>query len=110
MGTFLDFLISSVGAAAKQGSGHLAPPAAVLWPDGDREWESVVPLLRVELPVLTLGDYDPTTLTGPAIWIRCMLPRSLPEAADWPRTLCQLSTCGLQPLRACEPSKSVPTN
>jgi len=32
---------------------------------------------------ITLGAYDPTTRTGPAICLRCMLARTLPDA-DWP--------------------------
>jgi hypothetical protein len=40
--------------------------------------------LREALPhFLTLGPYDPATKTGPAIWLRCMVARTLPEAT-WP--------------------------
>jgi hypothetical protein len=35
--------------------------------------------LRDELPLLTLGPYDPGTRTGPAIWLRCALAGTLPE-------------------------------
>jgi len=32
---------------------------------------------------LTLGDYKPDANTGPAIWLKCMLARTLDDA-DWP--------------------------
>lgn len=48
------------------------PPACILWPDHDRQWEAVIPRLRGELPeLLVLGDYAPEKRTGPAIWLRC---------------------------------------
>lgn len=81
--TFLDELVSALKKAATYNGNDMVAPAAVLWPDRSREWEAVVPELRRHLPVLTLGDYDPENLTGPAIWIRCMIGRTLPQA-DWP--------------------------
>jgi len=63
----------------------------VLWPDNERQWEPVLPVLRERLPhLLTLGPYAANCKTGPAIWLRCMIGRSstaplLPEA-DWPET------------------------
>ena len=44
-----------------------------------------MPRLRAALPLLTLGPYDPPAQTGPAIWLRCMIARTLIEA-DWPET------------------------
>ena len=35
--------------------------------------------LRGELPLLTLGPYAPEALTGPAIWLRCVVAGTLPE-------------------------------
>jgi len=29
--------------------------------------------------LLTLGDYNPEEKTGPAIWLRCVIERMLPE-------------------------------
>lgn len=51
----------------------------MLWPDEKRQWESLLPLLRERLPLLTLGDYDPRQRTGPSCWLRCMIGRTLPE-------------------------------
>jgi hypothetical protein len=36
------------------------PPACILWPDRDRQWEAAIPRLQGELPeLLILGDYAP---------------------------------------------------
>ena len=60
------------------------PPAAVLWPDEKREWERLVPRLRVLLPhFLVFGPYDPASRTGPAIWLRCVLAGKVPSIT-WP--------------------------
>jgi hypothetical protein len=58
----------------KYSSSAELPPMALLWPDPDRQWNALAPMLRDrELPLLTLDDYDPATQTGPAIWIRSVL-------------------------------------
>lgn len=51
-----------------------ARPAAILWTDPAKDWLSVLGLARQHLPeLLTLGEYDPETRTGPAIWLRCVV-------------------------------------
>ncbi len=58
-------------------------PAVILWPDKDRQWEPLLPKFRERLPhLLTLGAFDAAQKTGPAVWLRCMVARTLPEA-DW---------------------------
>jgi len=60
-------------------------PACILWPDRDRQWEAVIPVLQAELPeLMILGDYAPEKRIGPAIWLRCVIAGraedvSLPE-------------------------------
>lgn len=55
-------------------------PACVLWPDQDRQWESVMAQLQVEmLELLILGDYSPQHRKGPSIWLRCVLAGLIPE-------------------------------
>jgi hypothetical protein len=80
-------------------------PAAILWTDKDRQWEPLLPRLRQLLPqLLTLGAYDPASRTGPAIWLKCMLARALPEA-NWPADvvpILYLPDVGRQELRAVE--------
>jgi hypothetical protein len=77
-------LMTSLQNAGAYNRNDQVAPAAILWTDKERQWELLLPRLRTALPhLLTLGDYDPAARIGPAIWIKCMLARLLPEA-DWP--------------------------
>jgi len=59
-------------------------PACTLWPDKDRQWEVVIPALQGVMPeLLTLGEYDPTCRSGPAIWLKCVIAGTL-EDVDIP--------------------------
>ena len=87
--TVLDAIIQSLSRAGEYNRDDQVAPAVILWPDKERQWEPVLPVLRVRLPhLLTLGPYAAHCKTGPAIWLRCMIGRSstsplLPEA-NWP--------------------------
>lgn len=82
--TILDALIQSLSRAGEYNRDDHVAPAVILWPDKERQWEPVLPLLRERLPhLLTLRPYAANCKTGPAIWLRCMIARTLPEAA-WP--------------------------
>ncbi len=53
-------------------------PVALLWTDANSEWKSLVARLRaVLLQVFALGPYSPRDRTGPAIWLRCIIDRTL---------------------------------
>ncbi len=81
--TVFDALLAALDSVRQYNSNDQAAPAAILWPDKGQEWTELLPRLREALPqLLTFGDYDPGTKTGPAIWLRCMIARTLPEA-DW---------------------------
>lgn len=76
----LDRLLASLRAATLAPDGTLAP-AGLLWTDAEAQWLPVMPALRAVLPALyTLGRYDPASRTGPAIWLKCIVDRTLPEA------------------------------
>jgi hypothetical protein len=82
--TVLDHLLSSLRNAANISRAEQVRPAAVLWTDHEGQWQGVAERLRPLLPeLLILGDYAPAERRGPAIWIKCMLARTL-EEADWP--------------------------
>ena len=67
-------LIKSVRGAAVYNSNVEVAPACILWPDGDRQWEPVANRLQGEMPELcVLGNFDPDTRTGPAIWLRMVI-------------------------------------
>lgn len=81
--TLLDALEHSLDEAATYNERSRVAPAAILWTDAKEEWTALLPYLRDGFPhLLTLGDYDPATRTGPAIWIKCMIGRTL-DTADW---------------------------
>jgi len=91
--TVLEALIQSLNRAGEYNRDDQVAPAVILWPDKERQWEPVLPVLRERLPhLLTLGPYAANCKTGPAIWLRCIIGRSgsstchdLPEA-NWPDT------------------------
>lgn len=79
-------------SAQAYASGDQIAPCALLWPDPERLWESVVPVLQSMLPELfVLGSYAPETRTGPALWLRCIEARAI-EGVPAPGTI--LRTCG----------------
>ena len=82
-----------------------AAPACILWPDRDRQWQTVLPLLQAELPeLLILGDYAPQKRTGPSIWLRCAIAGRLdeiPPIGSYPPIL-YLPGVGRRDLRAVE--------
>jgi len=76
----IDALLSSIQKAAEYHSDDAVPPAAILWPDEKREWERLVPRLRMVLPqFLVFGPYDQANRSGPAIWLRCVLGEKIPN-------------------------------
>ena len=68
----------ALAQAAAYNQGDQVPPVAILWPDKEQQWAPLVRELRARLPLLTLGAYAPAERTGPAIYLRCMLDRTLP--------------------------------
>jgi hypothetical protein len=79
--TVLESIIQSLSRAGEYNRDDQVAPAVVLWPDKEQQWEPLLPLLRERLPyLLSLGAYDAAKKTGPAVWLRCMIARALPEA------------------------------
>ncbi|MBK9123544.1 MAG: BREX-1 system phosphatase PglZ type B [Chloroflexi bacterium] len=78
MSTILDHLVDSLRRAANYNPDVQAAPACILWTDADRMWEVIIPALQEHMPELfVLGEYDPAVRRGPAIWLRCVLARTL---------------------------------
>lgn len=74
MSKVINKIKKAIGNAAVFNPEIQAAPACILWPDRDRQWEAVIPILQAELPeLMILGDYAPDKRTGPAIWLRCLL-------------------------------------
>ncbi|MBV8128429.1 MAG: BREX-1 system phosphatase PglZ type B [Planctomycetaceae bacterium] len=82
MPTVLDTLLVSIRSAADSNHDDAVAPAVVLWTDDRREFGRLLPRLRLALPqLLTLGPHDPSTRTGPAIWLRCVLAGKVGEVS-----------------------------
>jgi len=80
-------------------------PACILWPDRDRQWEAIISRLRAEMPeLLVLGEYAPDKRTGPAIWLRCVMARTVDEVSvpEGSIPIFYLPGVGRQDLRAIE--------
>jgi hypothetical protein len=102
--TFLDALVNAIDTARRAtGSGGQAVPAALLWPDEGREWESIAQLVGGRLSLLTLASFDAHQRRGPAYWLRCVIDGSivLGDADDAPPVV-YLPGYGKGQLRAVE--------
>lgn len=77
--TFLDALVHALQAVSDYNRQDQAPPAAVLWPDKDRLWESLLPQLGHKMPLFVLGEYCPDRNRGPAYWLRCIIAHTIPH-------------------------------
>lgn len=83
MTTPLDALIAALRDAASYNPTAEAPPEAVLWCDPNREFQPLLPPLRDRMPeLLTYGEIDVATRTGPAVWLRAAVAGALPEVAS----------------------------
>lgn len=78
-----DKVIAALKQAEQHNSSVMVRPEVILWPDPERQWESIMPALWKSIPhILVFGEYDPEKKQGPAIWLKCMVAKVLPEA-DW---------------------------
>ena len=78
--TLLEAVKNSLHRATRYNQSDMESPAAILWTDSDNQWAALVDQLRPLMSELfTLGEYDPVKRIGPAIWLRCVIERSLPE-------------------------------
>jgi hypothetical protein len=71
-------LIESLRASAKVNRTLMVVPAAILWTDSERHWESAIARLKNLMPELfTLGKYLPDDRQGPSIWLKCAVASAL---------------------------------
>jgi hypothetical protein len=78
--TISEYLSASIREAAKYNPDVQAGPFCILWPDKERQWESIIPRLQNVMPeLLVLGPYQSEKKTGPAIWIRCAIAGTLSD-------------------------------
>ena len=78
--TVIEKLVDSLRDAARFNPNDAERPAVVLWPDEGSQWQPVITQLRRLAPeLLTCGEYEPESRTGPTIWLRAAIDRVLPE-------------------------------
>lgn len=82
MTTPFDALIAALRDAAGYNAAAEAPPEAVVWCDINEEFLPLLPVLREHLPeLLTYGDFDEASRSGPAIWLRAAAVGAIPSLA-----------------------------
>lgn len=77
-GALIDGLARALLESASSFEAGREWPAALLWPDPERQWFSAFPELRRRLAakgvaLFAHGDYAPMEGVGPAIWLRCLI-------------------------------------
>jgi len=102
--TMGDELVIRVRAAGFFTTGDQAPPAAILWPDGESKWADILPELKQLIPELySLGPLTADDRTGPAIWLRCVEARAMaPLPPENATPIFYLPGVSRQDLRAVE--------
>ncbi|HGK7312919.1 TPA: BREX-1 system phosphatase PglZ type B, partial [Aeromonas hydrophila subsp. hydrophila] len=76
----IDKLVEQLRQSAAYNPAVQVAPAAVLWTDEARQWQSAMPLIKELLPeLLELGEYSSNERTGPAIWLKCVIAGVLEE-------------------------------
>jgi hypothetical protein len=76
--TLCEAVERALHAAGRYNKGVEEKPVAILWTDADGQWLPLIPKLRKRLPHLLIhGDYAPLEMRGPAIWIKCVLARTI---------------------------------
>ena len=100
--TVREALVSALTDAVQKHGPEEVEPICAVWTDKDSLWKAVMPSIRSVLPgLLTYGDYDPDKLTGPGIWIRCMVAGVL-ETEPTPPCVVYLPAVSRQTLRETE--------
>jgi hypothetical protein len=78
-----DKVIRALKQAENHNSNLMVKPEVILWPDPENQWLDVMDVLQESMPqLLTYGSYEPSRKKGPAIWLKCMIAKMLPEA-NW---------------------------
>ena len=77
-----DKVVNALKQAEQHNSSIMVKPEVILWPDPERQWSEVIPIMQETLPqLISYGKYIHGQKQGPSIWIKCMVARVLPEAS-----------------------------
>lgn len=78
-----DKVFSALKQAESHNSNVMVKPEVILWPDPESLWSEVIEIVQEEIPhLLIYGSYESAKKQGPAIWLKCMIAKALPEA-NW---------------------------
>ncbi len=78
-----DKVVYALKQAENHNSNVMVKPEVILWPDPENQWCDVIEVLQESIPhLLIYGKYEPFKNQGPAIWLKCMIAKVLPEA-NW---------------------------
>lgn len=78
-----DKVVQALKQAENHNSQVMVKPEVILWPDPENQWTEVIKVLQEALPQLLIyGPYNPAKKQGPAIWLKCMIAKALPDA-NW---------------------------
>ena len=101
----VEALVLSLERSGRFNPNDVVRPCALLWTDQDAQWRPVIAQLRRLLPqLLTFGEYEPEHRSGPAIWLRSVIERTLLEVElpDGATPIVYLPGVSRQELRAIE--------
>ncbi|WP_439504875.1 BREX-1 system phosphatase PglZ type B [Sediminibacterium sp.] len=78
-----DKVVHALKQAENHNSNLMVKPEVILWPDPENQWCDVIEVLQKGIPhLLIYGNFEPSKKQGPAIWLKCMIAKVLPEA-NW---------------------------
>ena len=100
--TVLDRLVLRLTEAFAYNANANVEPVALLWPDGNSQWCSVISRIGERMPVLQLGSYEPETRRGPAYWLRCVVAGALDAGMGGHPPIVYLPGVARSELRAIE--------
>lgn len=81
--TALDWLERALDEALDFDGNVMDEPVALLWPDKDRQWESILPELQRRRRLVAHGEFSADESRGPVYWLRCVIAATV-ELADAP--------------------------
>lgn len=78
MATVINQWVQAVRQSSVFNPNTQVEPAVVLWTDKERQWQPVLNQLREVLPeLLVFGELNAEERTGPAIWLKCVIAKTL---------------------------------
>ena len=78
-----DKVVHALKQVENHNSNVMVRPEVILWPDPENQWSDVIEVLQESIThLLIYGNFEPSKKQGPAIWLKCMIAKVLPEA-NW---------------------------